>query len=115
MIQLLGWCGAYTSPYKEETFTEEHRKALVHCIKKRHYNFNYSDLSFLPYAAPFFDTGKIAIPSKAQFDSIMNEVYSNMPRSHRLMPQDAIKTVPYEDILFENDKCKEIFIKNRGE
>ena len=103
-MKILGWVDAYASPYKTESFTESHRAALIECIRKRHYNFNYNDMCFLPYGAPFFDTEKIALPSKAQFDEVMNAVYSTINRGVRLLPSDAIKRHPINEVLYEKSE-----------
>ena len=103
-MKLLGWCDAYTSPYKEVNFTNERRQALIECIRRRHYNLNHNDHTSLPYCAPFYDDQKICVLTKAQWDSVMDEVYANMPRRQRLLPMDAIKTPPKNGVLYEKNK-----------
>jgi hypothetical protein len=34
----------------------------------------------------------------------MDEVYAEMPRRHRLLPMDAIKRSPKNDVLYEKEK-----------
>jgi hypothetical protein len=107
-MKLLGWTSAYTSGYKTENFTKEHERLLVECIKRRHYCFNHADHMFLDYAAPYYDTGKICILTKTEFDRVMEQAYAAMPREQRLMPEDAIKRQPIEHVLYEykNDEPK---------
>ena len=100
-MKLLGWTSAYTSGYKPEPFTEVHKKLLVECIKHRHYNFNHTDHMFLDYAAPFYDSGKICVLTKAEWDEVMNIAYTSLIRGARLMPEDTIKRLPIEHVLYE--------------
>lgn len=110
-LQVIGWVGAYTSPYPETSFTERHRQALFNCIKKRRYDFTHDYLCFLPYAAPIFSDGKICIPSRQQWEELLNDVYVDTKRTHRLTPMDVITESPINDILFENEKAKNKFFE----
>ena len=101
-MKLLGWTSAYTSGYRTEKFTEEHKRLMIECIQRRHYNFNHTDHLFLDYAAPYYDTGRICVLTKPEFDDVMENAYANMPRNQRLMPEDAIKRLPIEFVLYEN-------------
>ena len=100
-MKLLGWTSAYTSGYRTEPFTTEHKKLLIECIQRRHYEFNHADHMFLDYAAPFYDTGKICILTKSEWDEVMNKAYATMPHGPRLMPEDTIKRLPIEHVLYE--------------
>jgi hypothetical protein len=101
-MKLLGWTSAYTSGYQTEKFTKEHERLLVECIQRRHYNFNHADHMFLDYAAPYYDTGKICVLTKAEWDNVMSKAYSEMSRGKRLMPEDAIKRQHIRYVLYEN-------------
>lgn len=101
-MKLLGWTSAYTSGYKTEPFTKEHEKLLVECMQKRHYEFNHADHMYLDYAAPFYDTGKICVLTKPEWDRVMSKAYSNISHTRRLLPEDAIKRQPIAGVLYEN-------------
>jgi hypothetical protein len=101
-MKLLGWTSAYTSGYRTELFTKEHERLLVECIQRRHYNFNHADHMFLDYAAPYYDTGKICVLTKSEWDEVMSRAYATMTRGQRLMPEDAIKRPSIEFVLYEN-------------
>lgn len=100
-LKLLGWASAYTSGYNVEPFTEIHKKLLIECIQRRHYNFNHADHLYLDYATPFYSSGKICILTKTEWDDVMRKVYANISRGHRLMPEDAIKRLPIGGVLYE--------------
>jgi hypothetical protein len=100
-MKLLGWTSAYTSGYKPESFTKEHERLLVECIQRRHYEFNHADHMFLDYAAPFYDTGKICVLTKHEWDEVMSKAYATSPHGRRLMPEDTIKRSPINYVLYE--------------
>ena len=102
-----GWTSAYLSDYPEATFTQERRKALVERIRKRRYNFNYTDQVTLPYCAPFFSDKTHSVLTKAQWDSVMDEAYKDFPRGPRLMPMDVIEDKPVNGLLYEKKKFME--------
>lgn len=106
-MTVVGWTSAYLNDYPEATFTEERRKALVERIRKRRYNFNYSDHQTLSYCAPFYSDKTHCVLTKAQFDSVMEEAYREMPRGARLMPMDVIEERPVNDVLYEKKKFME--------
>ena len=87
---VVGWTSAYLSPYKTVKFTADRRKTLVDRIKKRGYNFNHTDHSFLDYAAPFYEDNVLCVLTKQEWDSVMDEAYKEYPRGTRLMPEDVI-------------------------
>ena len=100
-MKLLGWTSAYTSGYKSEPFTATHKKLLIECIQRRHYNFNHADHMYLDYATPFYDSGKLCVLAKTEWDDVMKKVYDNISRGPRLMPEDAIKRLPIDGVLYE--------------
>jgi hypothetical protein len=106
-MTVVGWTSAYLNDYPEATFTEERRKALVERIRKRRYNFNYSDHQTLSYCAPFYSDKTHCVLTKAQFDSVMEEAYKDIPRGARLMPMDVIEDRPVNDVLYEKKKFME--------
>ena len=114
MKKVIGWCDAYSGPCPTTTFTEERRKALVERIRKRRYNFNHTDHEFLPYASPVFDDKTTCVLTKPQWDSVMDEVYKDMPRGQRLLPQDAIEDAPIKGILYEKRKFYQEGDSNNG-
>ena len=103
-MTVVGWCDCWTSPYKQVPFTAERRTALIHRIKKRRYNFNYSDHQNLPFCAPFYDDGVMCALTNTEWNSVMNEVYQDIPRGDRLMPIDIISRKPVNDVLWEKIK-----------
>lgn len=106
---VIGWTGAWTSPYEQATLTEEKRRALVERIRKRKYNFTHQAHQTLPYAAPFFSDNTLCVLSKEQWDDVIAEAYGEMKLGARLMPMDAIDDEPFSDVLFEKIKFKEQF------
>ena len=106
-MTVIGWTSAYINDYPEAPFTEERRKALVERIRKRRYNFNYTDHSTLCYCAPFYSDKTHCVLSKSQWDSVMNEVYNEIPRGARLLPMDVIEDRPVNDVLYEKKKFME--------
>lgn len=103
-MKVIGWAGAYMSGFEAERFTNEHKAAMIECVRRRHYNFTYQDASFMDYCAPLFDSGNICILTKQQFDDVMDTVYADMPRGARLLPEDAIKRSPINGAIYENEK-----------
>lgn len=111
MTIVVGWCDCWTSPYNQVPFTTERREALIHRIKKRNYNFNYSDHQTLPFCAPFYNDGVICALTNDQWNSVMNEVYKDIPRGARKMPIDVINQKPINDVLWEKEKFYEQYGK----
>lgn len=103
MTKVIGWTDAYTTQYPTVSFSEERRRALIERIRKRRYNFNHFDHEMLG-CAPFYDDKVICVLTKSQFDSVMTEAYKEMPRSQRLLPQDAIEDNPINGVLYEKKK-----------
>lgn len=106
-MQLIGWVGAWTSPYKHSELTNEKRMALVGRIRKRGYNFTYELHQSLPYTAPLFADETTCVLTKSQWDSVMDEAYKDFPRGPRLMPMDVIKDRPVNGVLYEKKKFME--------
>ena len=104
---VIGWVTAYDNSYKSSPFTKEKRKALIERIKKRRYNFQHFDHEMLSYAAPFYNDHTFCILTKPQFDSVMQEVYSDIPRGARLMPMDVITGPAKGGVLYEKNKFAE--------
>lgn len=103
-MTVVGWADAYLAPYSQVTFTKERKQALVERIRKRRYNFNYSDHLTLPHSAPFYNDNVYCILTKPQWDSVMNEVYKDELRGPRLLPMDVITSSPKNGVLFEKEK-----------
>lgn len=103
-MKVIGWTDSYLSQYKTTEFTKEHRRALVDCIKKRQYNFNYADHLMLCYCAPLYDDDKLCVLTKQQWDSVMNEAYRDAVRGPRIVPMDAIDRLPEAGVLYEDEK-----------
>jgi hypothetical protein len=101
---VVGWCGAWTSPYDTSEFTAEKRKALVERIRKRKYNFNYMDHQNLDFCCPYYNDKTICVLTKDQWDSVMREAYQDRFLGGRLMPIDVIKRQPIHDVLYEKEK-----------
>lgn len=101
---VIGWTSCYSGVCPIVTFTEDRRKALIERIKKRKYEFNYQDHAFLPYCAPVYSDKVTCELTKKQWDDVMSEAYKDMPRSQRLLPQDAIDDKPVNGILYEKKK-----------
>lgn len=114
MKKVIGWCDAYSGPCPATTFTEERKRALVERMRKRRYSFNHTDHEFLPYASPVFDDKTTCVLTKQQWDSVMDEVYKDMPRGQRLLPQDAIDDIPVDGILYEKKKFYQEGDSNNG-
>lgn len=101
---VVGWTSAYFSNYSTAQFTQERRRALVDRIRKRNYNFNYFDHQNLNYCTPFYADGVICVLTKDQWNSVMDEVYYEIPRGARLMPEDVIERASINDVLYEKEK-----------
>ena len=106
-MTVVGWTSAYLSDYPEVSFTEERRKALIERIRKRRYNFTYESHQTLPYAAPFYSDKVHCVLTKAQWDSVMDETYKDLPCGARLMPMDVITDRPVNGVLYEKKKFVE--------
>jgi hypothetical protein len=104
MSTVIGWTDCFLGQIPTATFTEDRKKALVERIRKRKYNFNFSDHQFLPYCCPVYDDKVSCELNKAQWDSVMSEAYGDMPRGPRLMPQDVIARPPKNGVLYEKEK-----------
>jgi hypothetical protein len=102
--KVIGWTSCYSGVCPVVTFTEDRRRALVERIRKRRYEFNHADHSFLPYCAPVYGDMVTCELNKTQWDGVMSEAYKDSPRGPRLLPQDAIDDVPVEGILYEKKK-----------
>lgn len=100
---VIGWTDAYGGLYPTAAFTEERKRALIERIRKRRYNFNHFDHEMMG-CAPFYDDKTICVLTKTQFDAVMNEVYKDVPRGQRLMPQDVIEDTPVDGVLYEKKK-----------
>lgn len=101
---VVGWTSCYSGIYPVVTLTEDRKKALVERIRKRRYNFNYTDHCFLSYCCPVYEDKVVCELNKAQWDSVMSEAYKDMPRGQRLLPQDAIEDAPINGVLYEKKK-----------
>jgi hypothetical protein len=112
-MTVVGWCDAYGGAVPTVTFTTERKKALVERIKKRRYNFNHFDHEMLS-CAPVYDDKVMCVLTKSQFDDVMSEVYKDVPRGQRLLPQDIITRPLKNGILFEKDKFAEEGDDNNG-
>ena len=108
---VIGWVDAWTSPYKQETFTENRRKALIERIRKREYNFTYDAHQTLPFAAPFYNDGVLCVLTRNQWNDVIAEAYGELPLGQRLMPADVIETKSVNGILFEKPKFQEMFLR----
>lgn len=112
-MTVVGWSDAWGNAVPTVTFTAERKKALVERIRKRKYNFNHFDHEMLG-CAPVYDDKVMCVLTKAQFDDVMSEVYKDIPRGQRLLPQDVI-TIPVKNgILFEKAKFAEEGDNNNG-
>lgn len=111
---VIGWVDAYTKAYPASTFTKDKRQALVERMRKRRYNFNFFDFEMMSYCCPFFSDRTTCVLTKAQFDSIMDEVYADIPRGARLLPMDAIEDRPVNGVLFEKKKFMEEYSNGKN-
>lgn len=110
MIQI-GWTSAYTTSLPTTPFSEPRKQAIVECIRRRHYNFNFFDHEYMDYCTPVYEDNKICILTKAQFDEVMSLAYAEISMGQRLMPSDAIKMQPINGVLYEKEK----YIPKEGE
>ena len=101
---VVGWTGAYTSGYKQATYTEDRKRALVDRVRKRKYNFTHMDHQFLDYAAPFYEDEVLCVLTKQEWDEVLSEAYKDEPLGKRLMPEDIIDRPPVGGILYEKQK-----------
>ena len=104
MNKVIGWTGAYTTNLPITPFSEPRKQALVECIRHRHYNFTHFSHEYIDYCAPVYEDHKICVLTKAQFDEVMDLVYSEIHLGKRLMPSDAIKLSPINGVLYEKEK-----------
>lgn len=111
---VVGWTDCYSGNCPVVTFTTDRKKALVERIKKRRYDFNYADHCFLPYCAPVYEDKVMCELTKQQWDDVMDEAYKEIPRSHRLLPQDVIARPAKNGILFEKEKFEQEGDDNNG-
>lgn len=112
--KVIAWTDCYSGIYPVATFTDDRKKALIERIRKRRYNFNYADHCFLPYCCPVYDDKMMCELTKPQWDSVMNEVYKELPRGQRLLPQDVIEDAPIKGILYEKRKFYQEGDSNNG-
>lgn len=108
---VVGWCDTYTSALQVTDFSEPRKRALIERIRKRRYDFNFTDYQFLSYCCPVYEDNKICVLNKQQFDNVMDEAWKDIPRTKRLMPQDVINMQPIDGVLYEKEK----FIPKDGE
>lgn len=104
VVPVIGWTSSYFSSYPTVPFTKNRRQALVDRIRKRSYNFNFQDHQYLDYCAPFYADNTLCVLTKQEWDSVMNEVYKEIPRGPRLMPEDVISRKPINGVLYEKEK-----------
>lgn len=98
---VIGWSGAYTTNLPTTPFSESRKQALVECVRRRHYNFTHFSHEYMDYCAPVYEDHKVCILTKAQFDEVMDLVYSEISMGQRLMPSDAIKREAIDGVLYE--------------
>ena len=108
-MTVVGWTDCYSGNYPVATFTAERKKALVERIKKRRYDFNYTDHCFLPYCAPVYDDEVVCELTKPQWDNVMSEAYKDATRNQRLLPQDVLGNNIINGVLLEKDKFRDLF------
>lgn len=113
-MTVVGWTTAYLSNYPMAPFSDAHKKALVERIRKRRYNFNYSDHQTLSYCAPFYDDNTYCILSKAQWDSVMSEAYKDIHLGARVIPMDVIDRAEINSVLYEKEKFEPKDGENNG-
>ena len=114
MSTVVGWTSCYSGACPVVTFTEDRKKALIERIRKRGYEFNHADHSFLPYCAPVYGDKVMCELTKPQFDSVMSEAYKDVPRGPRLLPQDVITRPAKNGILYEKEKFEQEGDGNHG-
>ena len=103
-VKVIGWASCYSGDFPVVTFTGDRKQALVECIRKHRYDFNYQDYCFLPCCAPLYEDKVVCELTKAQFDSVMSEAYKDILRKQRLLPQDVIDDEPVNGVLYEDKK-----------
>lgn len=113
-MTVIGWCSFYDNICPVVAFTELHKKALVERIKKRKYNFVHFDHQMLSFCMPVYEDKTTCLLTKAQFDDVMSDVYRDIPRGQRLLPQDAIDDTPVNGILYEKKKFYQEGENNNG-
>lgn len=111
---VVGWTDTYITSHPIAEFSEPRRRALVERIRKRRYNFNFTDYQFLSFCCPVYEDGKICVLSKQQFDDVMKEAWKDMPIMQRLMPIDVIDRVPIDFVLYEKEKFEPKDGENNG-
>lgn len=111
---VVGWTDTYIASCPVADFSETRRRALIERIRKRRYNFNFTDYQFLSYCCPVYEDGKICVLNKQQFDDVMDEAWKDIPRSKRLMPLDAIDRQPINGVLYEKEKFEPKEGENNG-
>lgn len=114
MSSVIGWTDCFAGTYPAVTFTGDRKKALVERIRKRKYNFNFSDHQFLPYCCPVYEDKVVCELTKPQWDSVMSEAYKELPRGPRLLPQDVITNAPKNGVLYEKEKFQQEGENNNG-
>ena len=102
-MTVIGWTGAWDGVVPTVPFTVERKKALIERIKKRKYNFNHFDHEMLN-CAPVYEDKVMCVLTKTQFDDVMSEVYKDIPRGQRLLPQDVIDDNVVNGVLYEKRK-----------
>jgi hypothetical protein len=102
-MTVIGWGDAYGGAVPTVAFTTERKRALIERIRKRKYNFNHFDHEMLG-CAPVYDDNVMCVLTKAQFDDVMSEVYKDIPRGQRFLPQDAIDDKIMNGVLYEKKK-----------
>ena len=112
-MTVVGWSDACGNAVPTVTFTTERKRALIERIKKRKYNFNYFDHEMLG-CAPVYDDKTMCVLTKAQFDDVMSEVYKDIPRGQRLLPQDVIEDKVVDGVLYEKKKFYQEGETNNG-
>lgn len=109
----MGWSDAYGGAVPTVPFTTERKRALIERIRKRKYNFNYFDHEMLG-CAPVYDDKVMCVLTKSQFDDTMAEVYKDIPRGQRLLPQDVIDDKIVSGVLYEKKKFYQEGDQNNG-
>lgn len=101
---VIGWTSAYLSAYPTVPFTKERRKALVDRIRKRNYDFTFTNHQFLDHCAPFYADNVLCVLNKQEWDSVMDEAYKDTPRTARLLPEDVIDRPDINTVIYEKEK-----------
>ena len=106
-MTVIGWTDCFLGKLPVVTFTEDRKRALVERIRKRRYNFNFTDHQFLSYCCPVYEDKVVCELTKPQWDGVMSEAYKEIPRGPRLLPQDAITNSPKNGVLYEKEKFQQ--------